>query len=390
MQTAATLPPAGGTALAQPQPLPPLRDELKIHPAGNNRDGSPAWHLADPVRNLYFRLGWLELEMLRRWPLGAPQAIADSISQETTMTVDEQDVLQFLGFLQQQQLLRRGAFKARGSLWRRILHGYLFIRLPLVRPEKALRRMLPWVEWLFSAPFLLLTAVAALAGVVLAARQWDNVEAALHGALSWNGALAFAVALILSKCWHELGHAFMATRYGVRVGHMGVALLVMWPMPYTDTGESWKLERSRHRFAIASAGICAELMLAAWCTFLWTFMPDGNFRNALFFLATTAWVLTLLVNASPFGNGTSIFTRSGGAARHYQHAVEVGQVGINVPIPVPVPLFSFTGSRASKLGDLGPYGKQVVLFYTQTKTVTSRWFDDAAAQGRIHTTISLR
>ncbi|HFI4467196.1 TPA: HlyD family efflux transporter periplasmic adaptor subunit [Escherichia coli] len=300
MQTAATLPPAGGTALAQPQPLPPLRDELKIHPAGNNRDGSPAWHLADPVRNLYFRLGWLELEMLRRWPLGAPQAIADSISQETTMTVDEQDVLQFLGFLQQQQLLRRGAFKARGSLWRRILHGYLFIRLPLVRPEKALRRMLPWVEWLFSAPFLLLTAVAALAGVVLAARQWDNVEAALHGALSWNGALAFAVALILSKCWHELGHAFMATRYGVRVGHMGVALLVMWPMAYTDTGESWKLSQSRHRLSIASAGIMAELMLAAWATLFWSFAPEGNVKGALFFLATTAWVLTVAVNASPF------------------------------------------------------------------------------------------
>lgn len=109
------------------------------------------------------------------------------------------------GLLQQQQLLRRGAFKARGSLWRRILHGYLFIRLPLVRPEKALRRMLPWVEWLFSAPFLLLTAVAALAGVVLAARQWDNVEAALHGALSWNGALAFAVALILSNAGTNWG-----------------------------------------------------------------------------------------------------------------------------------------------------------------------------------------
>ena len=49
MQTAATLPPAGGTALAQPQPLPPLRDELKIHPAGNNRDGSPAYYLTEPV-----------------------------------------------------------------------------------------------------------------------------------------------------------------------------------------------------------------------------------------------------------------------------------------------------------------------------------------------------
>jgi malonate-semialdehyde dehydrogenase (acetylating)/methylmalonate-semialdehyde dehydrogenase len=47
-----------------------------------------------------------------------------------------------------------------------------------------------------------------------------------------------------------------------------------------------------------------------------------------------------------------------------------------VPIPVPVPFFSFTGSRGSKLGDLGPYGKQVIQFYTQTKTVTTRWFED--------------
>ncbi len=97
-----------------------------------------------------------------------------------------------------------------------------------------------------------------------------------------------------------------------------------------------------------------------------------------------------LVNANPNGNGTAIFTQSGAAARRFQEEIDVGQVGINVPIPVPVPLFSFTGSRASKLGDLGPYGKQAVLFYTQTKTVTSRWFDDEASSGRIHTTISLR
>jgi malonate-semialdehyde dehydrogenase (acetylating)/methylmalonate-semialdehyde dehydrogenase len=97
------------------------------------------------------------------------------------------------------------------------------------------------------------------------------------------------------------------------------------------------------------------------------------------------------INANPNGNGTAIFTQSGAAARKFQEDIDVGQVGINVPIPVPVPLFSFTGSRASKLGDLGPYGKQVVLFYTQTKTVTARWFDDdaMAAQG-VNTTISLR
>ncbi|WP_027896131.1 CoA-acylating methylmalonate-semialdehyde dehydrogenase [Zestomonas thermotolerans] len=96
-----------------------------------------------------------------------------------------------------------------------------------------------------------------------------------------------------------------------------------------------------------------------------------------------------IINANPNGNGTAIFTRSGAAARHFQEEIDVGQVGINVPIPVPVPLFSFTGSRGSKLGDLGPYGKQVIQFYTQTKTVTERWFGETEV-GTVNTTISLK
>ncbi|WP_336353309.1 CoA-acylating methylmalonate-semialdehyde dehydrogenase [Pseudomonas atacamensis] len=97
-----------------------------------------------------------------------------------------------------------------------------------------------------------------------------------------------------------------------------------------------------------------------------------------------------LVNGNPFGNGTGLFTQSGAAARKFQTEIDVGQVGINIPIPVPVPFFSFTGSRGSKLGDLGPYGKQVVQFYTQTKTVTARWFDDDSVNDGVNTTINLR
>ena len=96
-----------------------------------------------------------------------------------------------------------------------------------------------------------------------------------------------------------------------------------------------------------------------------------------------------IVNANPNGNGTAIFTRSGAAARHFQEEIDVGQVGINVPIPVPVPLFSFSGSRGSKLGDLGPYGKQVIMFYTQAKTVTQRWLDESEV-GQVNTTFSLK
>ncbi|GGC70992.1 CoA-acylating methylmalonate-semialdehyde dehydrogenase [Undibacterium terreum] len=97
-----------------------------------------------------------------------------------------------------------------------------------------------------------------------------------------------------------------------------------------------------------------------------------------------------IINANPNGNGTALFTQSGAAARTFEEDIDVGQIGINVPIPVPVPLFSFTGSRASKLGDLGPYGKQVIAFYTQTKTITARWFDDSTTSGKVNTTINLK
>jgi len=83
-----------------------------------------------------------------------------------------------------------------------------------------------------------------------------------------------------------------------------------------------------------------------------------------------------LINANPYGNGTAIFTRSGAAARNYQHKIDVGQIGINLPIPVPLPFFSFTGSRASIRGDLNFYGKTAVNFYTQIKTITARWEPD--------------
>ncbi|ALM51512.1 CoA-acylating methylmalonate-semialdehyde dehydrogenase [Halomonas huangheensis] len=95
------------------------------------------------------------------------------------------------------------------------------------------------------------------------------------------------------------------------------------------------------------------------------------------------------INANPNGNGTSIFTSSGWVARRFETHIDVGQVGINVPIPVPVAWFSFTGSRGSKLGDLGPNGKQAIQFWTQTKTVTARWFEPENVSSGINSTISL-
>lgn len=82
-----------------------------------------------------------------------------------------------------------------------------------------------------------------------------------------------------------------------------------------------------------------------------------------------------LVNANPYGNGAAIFTNDGGAARRFQHEVEVGMVGINVPIPVPVAYYSFGGWKGSLFGDTHAYGADGVRFFTRGKVVTSRWLD---------------
>ncbi len=82
-----------------------------------------------------------------------------------------------------------------------------------------------------------------------------------------------------------------------------------------------------------------------------------------------------LIHGHPYGNGTAIFTNDGGAARKFQHDVQVGMVGVNVPIPVPMAYYSFGGWKQSLFGDLHIYGPDGVKFYTRTKNVIARWPD---------------
>jgi malonate-semialdehyde dehydrogenase (acetylating)/methylmalonate-semialdehyde dehydrogenase len=82
-----------------------------------------------------------------------------------------------------------------------------------------------------------------------------------------------------------------------------------------------------------------------------------------------------MVNASPYGNGTAVFTNDGGAARRFVAEIEVGMVGVNVPIPVPMAYYSFGGWKSSLFGDTHMHGTEGVHFYTRGKVVTSRWLD---------------
>jgi malonate-semialdehyde dehydrogenase (acetylating)/methylmalonate-semialdehyde dehydrogenase len=91
-----------------------------------------------------------------------------------------------------------------------------------------------------------------------------------------------------------------------------------------------------------------------------------------------------LVNANRYGNGVAIFTNDGGTARRFQHEVEVGMVGINVPIPVPMAFFSFGGWKSSLFGDSHVYGSEGIRFYTRLKVVTTRWPDQPSTGASLH------
>lgn len=290
--------------------LPPLREELRLLPATANSDGSPAWMVQDPVNNRFFRIGWLDFELLLRWREAGPEQIIESINAETTLMAGLEDVKGLQQFLEQHNLLRASneqavirlaqrATSLKKGFYEQLIHHYLFIRIPLVRPQFWLQKILPFLLWIFTRNAAGAFLAIAVTGIYLAARQWDVFVNTFVDQLTWSGLLGYSIALVCAKTIHEMGHALTATRYGVRVAHMGVALVVMFPMLYTDTSESWKLSNSRQRLAIASAGLIAELALAAVATLAWSLAPQGSLKSALFFLATTSWVLTLAVNASP-------------------------------------------------------------------------------------------
>ena len=290
--------------------LPLLREELALFPGPKARNGAPTWSLHDPASNRFFRIGWREFEVLRRWPLRQASQVATTVSAETTLTITVEQVWAIAQFLTLNQLITPQSPEDQARLLQqtsnrhpwfiRLLHNYLFFRIPLLHPDRFLERLLPALRWCFTPLFWLTLFLSSLVGLYLVTRRWDAFLNTFSYLFTWQGTLIFMGALFLVKVAHELGHALTAKYFGCRVPTMGVAFLVMWPMLYTETSEAWKLPAQKQRLAIGAAGILAELMLAVMATLAWSFLTDGPLRSAMFFVATLSWIMTLGFNLNPF------------------------------------------------------------------------------------------
>lgn len=292
-------------------PLPELRADLRLSRSAPDTDGAPMWTLFDPMRGLYFHLHLSGLRIIRLWrqcsTLGelvlrakAEGAALDDGEVEGLVRFAEANHLVVVQGHEGRQRLARATERERVSTGSWILHHYLFFRIPLVRPDRHLAGLLPLARLLVSRPARFLLLCLALLGCYFIVRQWSDFVGTLVRFLSWEGIFWYALALVIVKSAHELGHALVAKHYGCRVPTMGVAFLVMFPMLYTDATDTWRLEKDHDRLRVAMAGVMTELSIAVLATVCWGLLPEGALRQAAFFLATTSLLTSLLVNLSPF------------------------------------------------------------------------------------------
>ncbi len=337
--------------------LPALRQDLKLLPGAHDEDGAPRWLLHDRARNSYFTLTLDALALIRHWQPGCTLDEMVAYLAERGLNHEPDDVRALIDFLIANHLVLARSPAAsnyfaqrqrdgRQGFLRWLVHNYLFVRIPLLRPDPWLARLAPRVAWLFSPTAHRLVLLLGLLGGWLVLRQWDEFSATFLYFFSLEGIALYGLTLVVVKSAHEMGHALVSQRLGCRVASMGVAFLVMFPVLYTDTTDAWKLPRRRDRLRIVTAGVRTELYLALLATFLWGILPDGGLRSAAFFVATTSWITSLLVNISPFlrFDGYYAFSDLLGVENLQQRAFALGRWrmrrwlwGIDDPLPEPMP-----------------------------------------------------
>lgn len=292
------------------KPLAPLRDDLVLQRGAPAITGEPRWLIYDPIRHRYFEITEQFFELLAVWGARTRAALKADAERSYGRSIDDEQIDELTQFLHANSLTDapangdslaylEQAEKAQRSLLMQGVHGYLFIRFPLFRPTRFLAATLPFVTFLYSRWMLWLTVTCGVLGVYLVSRQWESFASTFLYFLTFEGALLYGLSLVVVKTLHELAHAYTATRYGVRVPTMGVALLVMFPVLYTDVTDAWRLRSRRQQLAIAGAGIVMELAIACFATLAWALLPDGPAKSIAFLLATTGWILSLAVNLNP-------------------------------------------------------------------------------------------
>ena len=285
--------------------LPPLRTDLQFHRVCET-DEQTTWMLYDPLRGLYLELGELELLVLHNWCYGNAETITTRIAREQGCAVDIQDVEAVVCFVRENELLQTDSAQLEQKLagvkpqQQRLqkLQQTLFWRRPLFTPDLSSRLLLPLARCTAYPGFYALLALAAATSAVSIGQHWPEFLA--YFSASWNtaGAATFFLCYLLLSLFHELGHASVARVYGIRANSVGIGLIALLPIMFSEITDAWRLQR-RARLHISAGGVLFEATLGVAAALAWCLLDDGPLRSLTFYLFTTSLVTTLLINANP-------------------------------------------------------------------------------------------
>lgn len=292
-----------------------IRQDLDLIESAATREGKKVWLLQDSINNRFFKIGSDEVKMLAllkniKIDFEKFEALCQYLLKGMGQHLTTQRVEEFLLFLKQNNLLTSNGVEGQAALLRqrnqlqpglfkRALREYLFLKIHLLNPNEILDFVLPYLGFLFSRVFWVLIGGNAVVAFYLTSRQWDYFLSSFIGYMNINGLIIAGVSIAIVKILHEFGHAIVARYYGCSVNSMGIAFLIFWPVLFTDTTDAWRLKNKNQRALIGASGILVELVVASICLLLWNFTEEGLLKAAFFILATTTWIMTLVINLNP-------------------------------------------------------------------------------------------
>lgn len=300
--------------------------------------------LEDPFSNQFFRMRPEAYEFIARLrpDRTVDEAWRECLDRHPDTAPGQQAVIQLLSQLYHANLLQYNIAADSAQLFERFkkrrqretrakLLSIMFMRIPLLDPDRFLVRTLPLVgKFIGVFGALLWFGVVGMALKVVI----DNFDAAMEqtqSILSPNNLFLLYLGMVIVKTLHEFGHAYFCRKYGGEVHRMGIMLLVFTPIPFVDATSSWGFRSRWKRILVAAAGMIVEVFVAAIAVFIWARTGTGVWHNLAYNMMFVASVSTLLFNINPLLRFDGYYILSDlleipnlhqRAARHLKHLIE--------------------------------------------------------------------
>ena len=286
--------------------IPYIREDLRLIPLW--KDGSKEWYIHDPLRNKYHSVNRDTLLLIKHWRGGESLKNFFEFLKDQKIDIALEDLLNFIYFLKKNKLIKAKNFEDIRSLndekkasagLKRYSKAYIFYRLHLVNPDTWLGKNIRYASFIASKyiryPIYGLFAFGLFNFFNGNISYSDNT----NYLFSFEGIILLIISIIFLKICHELAHAFTLKYFDGSVPSMGVSLIFLFPLLFTDANSSWELGK-RQRLLVGSAGMLAEFHIGMLAFFVWSINDPGILNNLSFALFVAAFVSSVIINATPF------------------------------------------------------------------------------------------